>query len=261
MILIDQGGRQAMDSCCTRGTRDCCLKVRFSWSATRFSWDLKDYYQRLTSPHEDTVRMESNNNVAALLHGVTWKFFYGKICTFAGPTLPGLENGSSTLCRPWYSPLCRLLWSATKSFFNSDSHYFLENNGTSWSLELEVFLGRDLREPFLLAMEERFLSQFMTVAVLPFFYIQNLLLLLWGRCQPNWLWASGALQVRTLGTRGMDWAWAFWAQRRGKGYPCAIESIDLSSGCLGHCHREWDRVRSELFRWLQHTGRCPGELF
>ena len=32
------------------------------------------------------------------------------------------------------------------------------DNGTSWSLELEVFLGRDLREPFLLAMEERFPS-------------------------------------------------------------------------------------------------------
>ena len=29
------------------------------------------------------------------------------------------------------------------------------DNGISWSLELEVFLGRDLREPFLLAMDER----------------------------------------------------------------------------------------------------------
>ena len=29
------------------------------------------------------------------------------------------------------------------------------DNGTSWSKELEVFLGRDLREPFLLALGER----------------------------------------------------------------------------------------------------------
>ena len=193
-------------------------------SITRFSWGLKDYYQRLTSPHEDTVRMESNNNVAALLHKVFLDLtFCGKIWTntFAGPTLPGLENGSSTLCRPWYSSLCRLFWSATNPSFNFDSHYILEDNGTSWSLELEVFLGRDLREPFLLAMDERFLSQLLTVPVLPFF-VQSLLLLLWGRCQPNWLWASGALQVRTLGTRGMDWAWAFWAQRRGGVY-CEIQ--------------------------------------
>jgi len=80
---------------------------------------------KTTSPHEDTVRMESNNNVAALLHRdrlyLAWRT---APLHFAGPD--------------------------TRLYVVSSG-----DNGTSWSLELEVFLGRDLREPFLLAMDER----------------------------------------------------------------------------------------------------------
>ena len=76
-----QGREQTVDPCGKRWTRGRCVQVRSSLQMflcetflvfLRNKRNLTSDTFRTTSPHEDTVRMESNNNVAALLHRVNY---------------------------------------------------------------------------------------------------------------------------------------------------------------------------------------------
>ena len=164
--------------------------------------------------------MESNNNVAALLHQVKSNFQKHLIPIYSGSTFPCLAHRAVTLCRLWYSPLCRLLWFGKLKFIET-----INLNKSSWQWNVLVSgaggvpgegFERTLppgngREVSLWPQQSPVNhSQQWTTS------FQGFLFLLRGRRQPRWLWAPGAFQVGASGSRGMDWAGDFWTQGRGK---------------------------------------------